>query len=108
VSERSFQKAACEYLTMALRPYGGWVGAIPGGDGKMTLAPGYVAGSPDVLVVLRGRPILIELKAPKGTVKKHQKGVHADLTRAGATVYVARSIEDLEEIVKVLKCGVQP
>jgi hypothetical protein len=105
VSERALQSAACEYLTLALRPYGGWVGAVPGGDGKQTRAPGYVSGTPDLLCIVRGQPILIELKAPKGRVKDHQRACHADLERAGAVVHVARSIEDLEGIVAVLKMG---
>lgn len=105
MTERDFQRSACQYLSLALRPYGAWVGAIPGGDGKMTLAPGYVRGSPDLLCILRGRAVLIELKTKKGVVKKHQEAVHADLENAGADVFVARSMDDLVGIVNALKVG---
>ena len=105
MTERALQKAACELLTVALRPYGGFVTAIPGGDRQQTRAPGYVSGVPDLLCIVRGQAILIELKSPKGTVKPHQRAVHADLERAGAVVHVARSIDDIASIIAVLKMG---
>jgi hypothetical protein len=105
MTERALQQSACDYLALALRPYGGFVSAIPGGDGKMTRAPGYRSGFPDLCIIVRGQAIFIELKSPKGRVKDHQRAVHADLERAGAIVHVARSLEDIEGIVRVLKMG---
>lgn len=40
--ESPFQGRAVRYLRTALAPYGGWAGAIPGGDRRATRSPGYV------------------------------------------------------------------
>jgi len=103
--ESPFQGRAVRYLRTALAPYGGWAGAIPGGDRRATRSPGYVKGTPDVLCVVRGQCVLVELKSVKGVVGEDQKAVQGDLERAGAVVFIARSMDDLESIVATLKMG---
>jgi len=103
--ESPFQSRAVRFLRIALAPYGGWAGAIPGGDRRATRATGWVSGTPDILAVVRGQAVLIELKSVKGVVEPHQKAVQAELERAGAVVFVARSMDDLESIVTTLAMG---
>lgn len=105
VRESPFQSRAVKFLRIALAPYQGWAGAIPGGDRRATRAPGYVKGTPDVLCVVRGQAVLIELKSVKGVVSDEQKAVKADLERAGAVHFIARSMPELESIVETLKMG---
>ena len=100
--EHPFQSRAVQYLRAALAPIHGWAGAIPGGDRRATRTPGYIRGTPDILCVARGIPALVELKSVKGVVSAEQQGVQAQLRRAGALVHVARSMEDLEGIVRTL------
>lgn len=108
MSERAFQKAAVEYLTYSVRPYGGVVVVIPAGDRQQTRAPGYVSGEPDVFCIVRGHTYAFELKAPKGRVKPHQKARHEQWVNAGAVVFVSRSLTDMESAVTVIKHGLVP
>jgi len=92
--ESGVQYVLVRYLRLAFPQ--AWVGAIPGGDGKRTHAVGYVAGTPDLLMVLQGRAYFIETKRPRETAKKHQRQCHADIARAGAPTAVCTSIPELE------------
>ena len=96
--ERALQKAVFDFLKRAMPPEA-FFSAIPGGDRQMTLTPGYVAGLPDVLIIFKRTPLLIELKAPKGRLSESQRDVHAALERAGAFVATARSVEQVEIIL---------
>lgn len=49
--ERQGQQAIVDFLNLAL-PAGCVARAIPGGDGKVTTAPGYVSGTADMLVLI--------------------------------------------------------
>jgi hypothetical protein len=100
--ESSFHGRAIQYLRSAVARHGGWVGTIPGGDRRVTRSPGYVRGTPDILCVVFGEAWLIELKSVRGVVEPHQKAVHGDLERAGARVCIARSMPDLESIVRAI------
>lgn len=101
--ERDFQRQVCDFLDVAL-PSDAFYSAIPGGDGRMTRAPGYRSGIPDVMIIHDWSPIFFELKAPKGRVSEAQKETHAALRTAGADVFVVR---DLAEVSDHLKgCGV--
>lgn len=105
MTERQFQRAAVEYLTLALRPYGGIVVVIPGGDRQATRAPGYVSGEPDIAIIARGQIFGIELKTKRGRVKAHQEARHKAWSYAGAEVFIARSLDDLQGIVAALVVG---
>lgn len=100
--ERGLQQAVFEYLRLAL-PDGAIAFAIPMGDRQITLAPGALAGVPDLCVIYRGRPIFIELKTAKGAVRPSQRFVHDKLTIAGAVVAVCRSLNDVHEFLTTLQ-----
>ncbi len=56
--------------------------------------PGSFTGLPDIVGVLRGKYVAVEVKGPGGTVKKHQEYVHKKLRAAGAIVFVAHSLSE--------------
>lgn len=56
-------------------------------------AEGVVAGVPDICIVWRGRVFFIEMKAARGTLRRHQKEMIARLEAAGATCAVARGLD---------------
>lgn len=56
-------------------------------------AEGVVAGIPDICVVHRGRVHFLEMKAARGTLRKHQREMIARLEAAGATCAVARGLD---------------
>ena len=101
--ESPFQGRAVRYLRTALAPYGGWAGAIPGGDRRATRSPGYVKGTPDVLCVVRGQCVLVELKSVKGVVREDQKVLQRLLAEAAACA--RRSGIDDAVFVEVLEKG---
>lgn len=101
MSERALQTAVFDFLRLALPP-DAFCHAIPNGDGRMTTAPGTVAGVPDLLVVYQGRAIYIELKTKTGAVRTSQRWVHDRLTSAGGVVTVCRSVEQVAEFLSLL------
>jgi hypothetical protein len=68
----------------------------------MTLTPGYVAGSPDMLIVYRGRAIALELKSRAGRQKPEQRAVEVAWTLAGGVYHVVRSVLDVEALLRML------
>ena len=59
-------------------------------------------GEPDLLIGYKGKLCLIEMKQEGGRLSPLQKAIHAEWRRAGIEVHVARS---LEEVVEVLERG---
>jgi hypothetical protein len=104
--EESLHIAVAQFLDLALPDDAVWTTIPAGGGGKVRgahlKAMGYKPGWPDILVVYRGRTICIELKAPGGTLSKPQKALHPRLTLAGALVYTAKRIEEVEGFLRVL------
>lgn len=99
MSERQLQKSVCDYLSRAL-PYDVFWTAIPGGDRGVTLAPGYVSGTPDLLLIVDGSPYFIELKTKTGRVSDSQVRTHMRLVDAGAKVSICRSVEEVERFLR--------
>lgn len=97
MKEREIHKQIIGYLRAALPPPA-VVLTIPGGDGARTQAPGYVKGTPDILVVM---PVygafFFEVKGPRGVVSDAQKTMADLITRADSHVFVVRSIEDVQK-----------
>jgi hypothetical protein len=58
--------------------------------------PGLTKGVPDLALVVSGRALFLEVKAPKGRTSTEQDATIARLKRAGASVEVVRSIDDVE------------
>jgi hypothetical protein len=68
---------------------------VGGEEGGRRKARGVIAGTPDLQVMYCGRTLFIELKAPRGSVSGEQRHLHDRLRRAGFSVAVCRSIEDV-------------
>ncbi len=102
--ETAFQIAVAQYLDLALPEDAVWTTIPAGGGGKVRgarlKAMGYKAGWPDLQVVYRGQLICIELKSAKGRLAPTQKAMHGRLTNAGALVYTARCIEQVEGFLR--------
>lgn len=98
--ERDLQKQLADY-SRAMLPAEVWWGAIPGGDGRRTTAPGYQSGTPDWLVVHQGRALFFELKSKRGVVSDGQKDCGYRLHQAGAEVHLIRSLDGYEEALRL-------
>lgn len=119
MTEHQLQVAVARYLDVALRAPTWWT-SIDHGAGKMARASaglrkarGVKAGVPDILVfhptghhasgVMRiTRVIGIELKAERGELSKAQWGVRDALEETGVSYYIARSVDDVEAILRPL------
>jgi VRR-NUC domain len=100
--ERTLHIQVADYLAAALPsdavptcfPAGGG-GAI---RGALLKRMGLMAGFPDILIIWRGHPILIELKdAAKGRLSPAQIIAHHRLRNAGAAIGVCRSVAEVAE-----------
>ena len=101
--ERQIQAAICAALKLML-PGDARCYAIPGGDRGVTLTPGYVAGTPDLLVIHHGRALFLEVKREGEYLRPEQREQHNIISECGCNVAVVRSIEDAAEFLGA--CGV--
>ncbi|KKL67300.1 hypothetical protein LCGC14_2136350 [marine sediment metagenome] len=96
-----------QFLDLALPRDAVWTTVEHGGKrtkaeaGKLK-AKGLKRGWPDIQIIYRGRVILFELKAPGSTRSPAQKLMHAQLSVAGALVYTATRIEEVESFLRVI------
>jgi hypothetical protein len=103
VTEQQLHRAVARFLDLAL-PHDAWWTTIPAGGGgrvrgAQLKAMGYKAGTPDILIVYRGRALFIELKAPKvGRESPEQIAVGHRIIMAGAGRWLAWSLDDVERI----------
>lgn len=56
------------------------------------------SGTPDLLAVGR-KTIWIEVKTPTGKLRESQIEMHEKLTKCNQTVIIARSIDDIKDII---------
>ena len=69
-----------------------------GGDVRKMMWVGR-RGAPDRLVMLPGRNILVELKAPGGRISRLQEVEHKRLRAAGFDVRVVWNLEQIDEVL---------
>lgn len=87
-------------LVAGLRRAGYFVASIPNGGGRSAAeganlkVQGLLAGMPDLVVVLPGRTVWIEMKFGNGRLSEAQLGVHEQLRQLDQQVLVAYSAED--------------
>ena len=98
--EAAIQRAIVDYLA-AVAPHIVCY-AVPNGSKRTkggragNAVPGLTKGIPDLALVFSGRAHFLEVKAPKGRTSPDQDATIARLRRAGASVEVVRSIDDVE------------
>jgi hypothetical protein len=56
------------------------------------------SGNPDIICVIKGQFVGIEVKAPKGKQSEHQKEFQRQLEQAGGKHILAYSLDDLGNI----------
>ena len=108
MSEHALQVAVAHMLWMVLDPERTWWTAIDHGAGRlskraagMMKARGVRAGIPDFLILsLYHIAFGIELKTDKGRLSAPQREVHEAWARYHHPVYVARSLEEVQEILE--------
>jgi hypothetical protein len=108
--EDDLQRAVVNFLDWAL-PADGTVMAILNGGKRSKIEAarlvglGVRKGAPDLLIVYRGTPIFIELKALHGVVRRDQREMHEKLMYCGAIVLVCRTLEGV--INALMEMGVR-
>lgn len=101
--ETALQAAAWVYAQQVLPPECDFASVETkiGLDAKRTAMfrklAGCRAGQPDAQIVWRGRATFVEFKAG-ASISEAQHKRHAELRRAGAEVYIVRSVANLEAV----------
>lgn len=105
--EQQLHRAVADYLNAALPPDAWWTTFPLGGGGRIRGAllkrAGVKVGTPDILIIWRGRSYWIELKAGKNKPTPEQHECAAHLWRAGSIVVVLRSLQEAEETLPMLQ-----
>jgi hypothetical protein len=102
--ERAIQCAIVEHLTWRASADVWWSHFPAGGrrnviDGSILKRMGTKAGTPDLLIVARGRLFGLELKSGRGRLSAAQKDCHAALRRAGAVIGVAGDVDQALDLL---------
>lgn len=97
-SERDIQRTICDWLTLKrIFWYRQNSGAMAGThNGKRRFFRFGWPGAPDIIAVIDGRYVGIEVKSTKGCQSQAQFHFQKSLEKAGARYILARSIEDVE------------
>src|SRR6478609_864506 len=100
VSEKYLQNQIIEYLNANT---GGmfWQNDSIGIKGRKRQNRYRPNGVADILGVIDGHSIAIEVKAPKGKILQSQMTFAEKFRRSGGSYYVVRSFEDISELVKI-------
>jgi hypothetical protein len=102
--EFALQKQLVELLTLKARKDVYWTAIPMGMSGSVwrrkIAALGGRPGTPDMLFLVPGRPVLgLELKAPRGALKPSQKQAMVDWRAAGGRYEMARTLDDALSIL---------
>ena len=62
-----------------------------------------MAGIPDIHVTMNGLSLWIEVKGDGGKVSKLQEEVMGEITAAGGAVIVAKSVDDVRNLIESLR-----
>lgn len=105
-TESELHKSVAHFLDWVLLPPALWT-TFPSGWGVFTpmLAQrlkksGLKAGMPDMLIFYQGLTIGIELKARKNKESAEQRTMFRKLAEAGVTVFICRSVDDVEFVLR--------
>lgn len=101
-SEADIQRAILDYLRLKkVFHYRNNSGAavIPKADGSHRFFRFGAAGSPDIICVVSGQYIGLEVKAPKAKLSETQQTFQDQLEKAGGKYFVVRSVEEVAAIL---------
>jgi hypothetical protein len=94
VKESDIQKQILDWLTLKrIFHYRNNSGAFV--DSQKHFYRFGALGSPDIICVIKGQYVGIEVKAPKGKQSEHQKAFQGTLEAAGGRYVLAYSIDDV-------------
>lgn len=110
ITEEQLHRQVAEYLNWSIAEDAVWFhpangGARSKGEAGRLRAIGVKAGVPDIVIVWRGRAHFIELKTAAGRVSDAQHEMHSRLMLAGAVVTICRSLEEVEQFIRVIGCS---
>jgi len=103
--EDALQRSIVEYLDWSL-PATAICFAVPNGgkrhrrEAARLQGLGVKAGIPDLCVISAGTVLFFEVKAARGTLSFDQRERIQKLEYCGASVYVVRSVEQVETILR--------
>jgi hypothetical protein len=105
--EKDIQKAILDFLEWQKNIYffragAGAVKTIRGNGSTGYFKTGK-KGLPDIILLINGYFIGLEVKRPSGVQSEAQKSAQDDIEVAGGKYFLVRSIDDVEKIIKEYK-----
>lgn len=98
-TETQIQRAILDYLALKnIFHYRQNSGALK--DGLRFFRCASINGLPDIVLIVKGRYIGIEVKSATGRLSKAQLETHRKIKEAGAEVYIIRSIDALKQLLE--------
>jgi hypothetical protein len=101
MSEIEIQSSVCEYLQRR-KHFFSRINNIPVFDQKRKVyraLPKYTRkGFPDIIVLWKGFPVFLEIKAPKGRQSPEQKEFEEDCKKQAIEYHLIKSIDDVINI----------
>lgn len=70
---------------------------------KNTYRPSAHVGISDIIICIRGKILCVECKSPRGTLSHNQKIFKEKIEKTGGIYIIARSLEDVTHIVKIIR-----
>ncbi len=97
IGEKDVQKVILEYLTLKrIFHYRNNSGVMTSEyKGKRSFVRFGAVGSPDIICVIKGQYVGIEVKGPKGVQSDNQKDFQKQLELAGGRYILARDLNDI-------------
>jgi hypothetical protein len=62
--------------------------------------PSQSKGAPDIICIIEGRYVGLEVKTPKGKLSEDQAEFHRQIIKAGGIVFTVRSLDEAIEAVE--------
>lgn len=110
-TEKQIQNAILEYLSFlpeckawtnqSTGIYDAKAGCYRSNKGRFTNK-----GVSDIIGIYRGKMLCIEVKSKKGKLAPHQEMFLQEMKRHGAIAFVARSVNDVAEVLKLYQCSI--
>lgn len=65
------------------------------------LPKGTKKGFPDIIILIQGRCLGIEIKTISGKQSEYQKEIESSFNQNGAYYYIVRSLEEMRKIIEI-------
>ena len=107
MKESGIQSDVLRWLSLQPKQVFAWrqyTGPIVRGEkGQTFFTKNPCPGLPDIVVIIKGRFIGLEIKQPKGKQSPEQKSFEESISKAGGFYFIIRSLDDAIKAIESIK-----